>query len=208
MEYGYRVSVMLITCVLASAGSAGCLSGLFGPAPSYNQPAAATPVPTQAGNATISEMALQPADMPADYILRDRSLTAYGGISQLDRDLGWRQGYEVSYYRLDKKHDDRTDVSQQISTYDPENINAVFRIKRDALVPAGYNTSGYQVPFPIIGDQSIAWKESPGTAAGDSSTYSVIFAKNNVFEQITMTGTTTDYEVLRTIAQTAAARIH
>jgi len=208
MECGYRALFLMILCIVVSAGSAGCLSGVFGPAPSYNQPAAVTPSPAITASPSIDSLALQPADLPSDYILRDRSLVAYGGISQLDRDLGWRQGYEVSYYRLDKKHDDRTDVSQLISTYTPENLNEVYRIKRDALVPAGYNTTGYQVPFPIIGDQSIAWKETTGSPQGDITSYSVIFVKNNVFEQISMEGTTTDYEVLKSLAQLAAAKIH
>jgi hypothetical protein len=208
MECGYRALTLMILCTLVSVGSAGCLSGVFGPAPSYNQPATVTPSPAITASPTIDNLALQPADLPSDYILRDRSLVAYGEISQLDRDLGWRQGYQVSYYRLDKKHDDRTDVIQLISTYTPENINEVYRIKQDALVPAGYNATGYQVPFPIIGDQSIAWKETTGSPQGDITSYSVIFVKSNVFEQIGMEGTTTDYEVLKSIAQTAAGKIH
>jgi hypothetical protein len=207
MEYGYRVFFILALCTIVSAGSAGCLSSVFGPAPSYNQPAAVVPSPTTAPSTGISDLALQPTDLPSDYILLDRSLIAYGGISQLDRDLGWRQGYQVSFYRLDKKHDDMTDVSQQISMYTPENINEVFRIKRDALMPAGDNTSGYQIPFPIIGDQSVAWRDSVVGPNGDITSYSVIFVKKNVFEQMHMEGTTTDYEVLKTIAQTAAGRI-
>jgi hypothetical protein len=155
----------------------------------------------------ISDRALQLADIPPGYILRDRSVVAYGGISQLDRDLGWRQGYQVSFYRLDKKHDDLTDLSQVISIYPTENMNEVFRIQRDALMPAGYNASGYQVPFPIIGDQSVAWKESTGNPPGNVTSYTVIFVKNNVFEQIRMAGTTTDYEVLKNITQLAAGRI-
>ena len=135
-------------------------------------------------------------------------MVGYGGISQLDDDLGWRQGYQVSFYRLDRKHDDMTDIIQLISTYSPENINAVYRLKRDALVPAGYNASSYQVPFPIIGDQSVAWRETAGSPQDNITSYSVIFVKNNVFEQITMKGTTTDYEKLKTIAQVAATRVH
>ena len=56
-------------------------------------------------------------------------MIGYGGISQLDQDLGWQQGYQVSFYRLDKKHDDMTTISQPISTYTPDNINAVYRVK-------------------------------------------------------------------------------
>jgi len=207
MEYGYRGFFLMILCALVLSGSAGCLSGVFGPAPSPGQPATVPPSLTPGTNATIADLALQSSDLPSDYILRDRSMVGYGGISQLDHDLGWQQGYQVSYYRLDKKHNDMTDVSQLISTYTPDNINAVYRIKRDALIPAGYNAGGYQVPFPIIGDQSVAWRETAGSSQDDIISYSVIFVKNNVFEQITMEGTTTDYEMLKTIAQTAAGRI-
>ena len=43
-----------------------------------------------------SDMALQPSDLPSDYILQDRSVMAVPEVSQLARELGWRQGY----YRL------------------------------------------------------------------------------------------------------------
>jgi hypothetical protein len=207
MESGYRVFFLLILVVLMLAGAAGCLSVVSGPAPSSSQPASVQPSPAPGTGATIADLALQASDLPSDYLLRDRTAIGYGGISQLDHDLGWRQGYQVSFYRLDKKYDDMTDIIQLISTYAPENINAVYRIKRDALVPAGYNASGYQVPFPIIGDQSVAWRETAGSPQDNITSYSVIFVKNNVFEQITMEGTTTDYEVLKTIAQVAASRI-
>jgi hypothetical protein len=208
MECGHREYFLMILCILLAAGSAGCLSGVFGPAPSYNQPATVTPSPALTASPSIEGLALQPADLPSDYILRDRSVVAYGGISQLDRDLDWQQGYQISYYRLDKKHDDMTDVSQLINTYGAGNINAVFRIKQADMVPAGYNASGYQIPFPIVGDQSVAWKETGSSSEGNTTTYTVIFVKNNVFEQIRMEGTTTDYEVLKSLAQAAAGRIH
>ena len=87
-------------------------------------------------------------------------MVGYGGISQLDHDLGWRQGYQVSFYRLDRKHDDMTDIIQLISTY-PENINAVYRLKQETLIPDGYNASGFQIPSPII--RTRAWHgRAPG----------------------------------------------
>jgi hypothetical protein len=207
MEYRDRVVILLTLCVLASAGSAGCLSGGFGATPTYSQAATVSPSPVTTPGTAISDKALQLTDLPSGYILRDRSVVAYGEVSQLDRDLGWRQGYQVSFYRLDKKHDDMTDLSQVIGIYPPENINEVFRIQRDALMPAGYNASGYQIPFPIIGEQSVAWKESTGSSQGNVTAYTVIFVKKNVFEQIHMEGTTTDSEVLKTLSQLAAGRI-
>jgi hypothetical protein len=207
MESGYRVVFLLILVVLMLTGAAGCLSSVSGPVPSSSQPASLQPSPAPATGVTIADLALQASDLPSDYLLRDRTVIGYGGISQLDHDLGWQQGYRVSFYRLDKKHDEMTAISQQISIYPPDNINAVYRLTRDAIVPSGYNASGYQIPFPVIGDQSVAWRETADRPKDNITSYSVIFVKNNVVEQITLEGTTTDYELLKTIAQDAAARI-
>ena len=207
MEYGIHRSFLLILCVLVSAGSAGCLATVFGPAPLHTPAVTITPVQTAAATTSISSLALGASDLPSDYILRDRSRIAYDETGQVDRELGWRQGYQVSYYRMDRRHDDMTDIDQEIGIYSQDTINAVFRLKLDERVPATYNVSGYQVPFPIIGDQSVAWKVNSIRPQGNITSYSVIFTKDEVFEQITMKGTTTDYEALKTLAQTAAERI-
>ena len=207
MESGYRVFFLLILVVLMLAGAAGCLSVVSGPVPSSSQPASILPSPAPGTGATIADLALQASDLPSDYLLRDRTVIGYGGISQLDHDLGWQQGYRVSFYRLDKKHDEMTTISQQIGIYSPDNINAVYRLTENAIVPSGYNASSYQIPFPVIGDRSVAWRETAGSPQDNITSYSVIFVKNNVLERITMEGTTTDYEELQTIALDAAARI-
>jgi hypothetical protein len=207
MEYRSPVFFILALCVFVSAGSAGCLSGAFGPGPSLPPPATVTPFQTTGPGTAIADLALQVSDLPSGFILRDRSAVGYSGISQLDRGLGWQQGYQVSFYHLDRSHGDMTDISQMISTYDPGHINLVYRLRHDALLPAGNNASSYQIPFPIIGDQSAAWRETTGSLPGDITSYNVIFVKNNVFEQITMDGTATDYEMLKTLAQEAAVRI-
>jgi len=207
MESGYQVFFLLILCVMVMAGSAGCISVVTGPAPPSGQPISVQPSPAPGTGATIADLALQASDLPSDYILRDRSVIGYGGISQLDHDLDWQQGYRTSFYRLDKKHDDMTTISQQISIYPPDNINAVYRLTGNAIVPSGYNASGYQIPFPTIGDQSVAWRETADSPQDTITSYNVIFVKNTVLERITLEGTTTDYELFRTIAQDAATRI-
>jgi hypothetical protein len=63
------------------------------------------------------------------------------------------------------------------------------------------------VPFPVTGERSIAWREVRTVGTIPVVTYSVIFTKKNVYEKISMTGTSTDYELLRELAMTAAGRI-
>ena len=153
-------------------------------------------------------MALQLADIPSDYILKDRSVMVFPEVTQITRDLGWRQGYFVSFYRINKEKDDQTRIRQSINIFPLENMNKVFSIeKEDMKSRADGSGTIYEIPFPIIGDTSIAFR---GTNANDPynfAVYSVLFTKKNVFEKITMTGTSTDYEVLKDIAQRAAEKI-
>ena len=65
----------------------------------------------------------------------------------------------------------------------------------------------HEIPFPTIGDMSIAFRGSYDNDPNNFVVYSVLFTKKNVYEKITMTGTTTDYETLKDIAQRAAEKI-
>jgi hypothetical protein len=152
-------------------------------------------------------MALQLSDLPADYVLRDRTALAYAGIGQVFRDLGWRQGYAVSFYRLDKEMDDTTSINQEIHVYPLDNLNDVYSLEKEALLPPDDDPADYQVPFPQLGDRSVAWREIRTGADGTVVTYTVIFTRKNVYEKISMAGTTTDYETLKDIAGKAAAGI-
>jgi hypothetical protein len=153
-------------------------------------------------------MAVQLTDLPSDYILKDRSVMVFPEVTQLTRDLGWRQGYFVSFYRINKEKDDQTGIRQSINIFPVENMNKVFSIeKEDMKSRADGSGTIYEIPFPTIGDTSIAFR---GTDANDPNTfvvYSVLFTKKNVYEKITMTGTSTDYEVVKDIAQRAAEKI-
>jgi hypothetical protein len=152
-------------------------------------------------------MALQLTDLPSDYVIRDRTASAYGGIDKIYQDLGWRQGYRASFYRLDKDRDDTTGIVQEIDVYPPDTVNEVYALEKEALLPPDDSTTDYQVPFPQQGDRSIAWRETRTVDRTTIVTYTVIFTKKNVYEKISMTGTTTDYEVLRDVAQRAAGKI-
>lgn len=200
----------LILVLVFFVCSSGCMS------PLSEKPAALPePIPTllptpESETSTIpsSDMALQLTDIPSDYILKDRSVMVFPEVTQLTRDLGWRQGYFVSFYRINKEKDDQTGIRQSINIFPLENMNKVFSIeKEDMKSRADGSGTLYEIPFPTIGDTSIAFR---GTNANDPNNYvvySVLFTKKNVYEKITMTGTSTDYEVLKDIVQRAAEKI-
>jgi hypothetical protein len=152
-------------------------------------------------------MALQPGDLPSDYILRDRSVMISPEVAQLTRDLGWTQGYFVTYDRTGRTKSDQTRIRQAISIFPVENMKKVYTFEKLALEgPENPRYSQDEVPFPATGDRSIAYRTTDTPEPGQV-TYTVIFTKKNAFERITMTGTSTDYETLKDMVQRAAAKI-
>lgn len=189
--------------------SAGCLTDTDPPVPETTPnrvivtPTPESPVVTM----PPADMALRKDDLPADYRLKDRTVTSYGGVGQVFRDLGWQQGYRVSFYRLDTETGDMTSILQEIEVYPLDAVKSAYTLRKETLLPADDSMTDYQVPFPLTGDRSIAWREVRSTRNIPLVTYTVIFTKKNVYEKISMTGTSTDYELLKTLAATAVARV-
>jgi hypothetical protein len=209
MEYDMKIRfIALILLVQLAISSAGCLS--MAPAPS----ALPTPLPpaTQIAESTsaaiiLGDLALQLTDVPSDYLLKDRTVTAYSEVSPIAHDLGWRQGYRVVFYRMDRERDDMTLISQAISVYPPENIGKVYDLETEGILSGLNGSKRYEIPFPAAGDRSIAFRETRVGDPQDFAKYTVIFKKKNVFETITMEGTTTDYEALKNVVRIAAEKI-
>ena len=152
-------------------------------------------------------MALQVSDMPPDYLLKDRTVIAYSEVSQLAHDLGWQQGYTVIFTHANSKNEDSTGIHQSISVYPPENINKVYALETERILSSRNGITLNEIPFPTIGDRSIAFRETQSMDSRDFTVYTVIFKKKNVFEIITMEGTITDYETLKDVVRKAADRI-
>ena len=165
-----------------------------------------TPVPvvvptTESKSATVpaSDMALQITDLPADYIIRDRSVMISPEVTQLTRDLGWTQGYFVTFDRSGRIRNDQTRIRQAVSIFPVENMDKVFKLEKEELLHGGDILTGPdEIPFPATGDMSIACRMNDVPVAGQVM-YTVIFTKKNIFERITMTGTSTDYETLKDV---------
>ena len=203
----YAIIVGILICTLCTAG---CF--LLDPAPQVVPPTTqVTPPPTPESRiATVepSGMALQLADLPEGYVIRERSDVAYADINPLARNEGWKKGYYVAFYRMNTRNNDITGITQQISVYPPDRIRIIFEeVKTGVESRANASVSVAELPFSKTGDRSIALRFTDVNDEYGIMTYTVIFTKKDVLEQIEMKGTTTDYEVLKNIAGTAAGKI-
>lgn len=198
----------LIFVVLLAVVSVGCLS----PAPALQPPQTSLPATLPTPESTIATippggMSLQLTDVPPDYLIKDRTVIAYAEVSQIARDLGWQQGYRATFYRMNREKEDITGIRQIINVYPPENMNKVYAIETEGILSTENGTTRYEIPFPAIGDKSMAFRETRTGDPLDLAVYTVIFKKKNVLETITMGGTTTDYETLKAVVRKAADKI-
>jgi hypothetical protein len=211
MVYGMEHSGTALILVILVLCSAGCLETLFGEPPHKAETPASTTVPivqSTSPSKSTSDLALQPSDLPFDYILQDRSVMTSPEVSQLGRDLGWRQGYFVSYYRMDSNNNVITRIRQSVSIFTSDSMNGVFLVEKEDLKNQQISPgTRYEIPFVAVGDRSIAFRDTNSTDAEWPVTYTVIFTKKNVYEKITMSGTNTDYETLKRLVQRAEALV-
>lgn len=211
MQTGY---VLICTVVAAVILSAGCLSAIFPDLP-LQTPVPASPVPTPVPTtgspvATMpaARLALQASDLPSDYILKDRSDISYLEADQISKDLGWRAGYTVSYYRINRDKYDLTQLGQQINLYSLDSMNTVYNIRKEAITDGESGTATvYVLPCPNVGDRTIAYRISHNQTSGSYPSYTILFIKKNVCEELSMSGTTTDFETLKSLARLAADKI-
>jgi hypothetical protein len=200
----------LILLILLSCGSAGCISSIFGEPTLYHQ--SVPPVQPRPESATVSvalsEIGLQIQDLPLDYILKERSVVAYEDIPPLARELGWRRGYGMTFFHLNKESYDLSGIVQLVSIYPLENMKTIYSLEKDDLLSRANSTTNIrEIPFPVIGDRSAAFRITNTKDRYNTEIYTVIFTKKNVYEKLTFTGSTADYEFFREVAEKAADRI-
>lgn len=211
MVYGMEHAWAALILVFVILCSAGCSDLQSGPPGQQPQTTVAITVPSTQAPVTpeqSSDMALRPDDLPSDYILQDRTVMALPEVSSLARELGWRQGYYVSYYRKNVNTDDFTRIRQSVSIFSTESINGVFLLEKEELKDQKISPgSRYEIPFPAVGERSIAFRDTNPLDPERPVAYTVIFIKKNVYEKITMSGTNTDYETLKRLVLRAEALI-
>jgi len=152
-----------------------------------------------------SEMALQLSDLPPGFTLKERSERVYSDVDSWAHNNGWKKGYIVSYQKVDLNALSGTVIDQRISIYPIGNISRVTPQFVNDLKNKPEGISIDELSNPNIGDSSQAFR---GVASSDGSKiYFIVFYKKDVYESLSMTGKTTDYELLKDVAKIAAAKI-
>jgi len=203
----YTVILVMLLCVCITAGCSYLDEGA--PARYPTNPPTSLPTP-ESKVATVEPyaMALHLTDLPDGYIIKERSEVAYAELNPLAREEGWKQGYYVAFYRMDVKNYDITGITQQISVYPLNRIGIIFDdAKGNLLSRENTSITLTELPFPKTGDRTVALRTVDANDPYGIMTYTIVFTKKDVLEQIDMRGTTTDYEVLKNIAATAAQKI-
>lgn len=188
--------IVLITVVIIL--SAGCSSS----APS------GTSLPV-IGNklSTIepSEMALQLSELPQGYEIKRSEITTNN--TSTAQNLSWKKGYYVSYQKIVTTSNDGIEISQFISIYPIDKVSSAMSIGiNDMKAIVGWVSTAQmeQLSNPNIGDSSQAFRlKNNDQVTG----YFITFTKKDVCEQFFISGSTTDYEILKDVAVKAAAKI-
>jgi len=193
MKYIYGVLTLGLIILLV------CIAGCTSEAPSTPEIKLSTIEP--------SEMALQPEDLPKNYQIKERSEQVRSDVLKSAPDLGWKEGYTVKFVQVDLDKREATSIEQDISVYPIENINKTLSLQKDESTKYTANNS-YTIDDlsnPNIGDQSQAYRIT--NKLDNSKSYEIDFIKQDVFESLRMSGTFTDYETLKELANTAAEKI-
>jgi hypothetical protein len=199
--------VMVITVFLIlSAAIAGCTS----PAPTPQVPAA-SPVPAQKlSTVAPSDLALQPSDVPKDFILLEKGDRNVSEMRNWSLEQGWKGGYYATYQKTGGNASSGPIVDQAISVYPAEKItlivpNTVTLVKDWAAGDTNNRSAVDDLSLPTIGDSSSALIITD--KSDNSHEFLIAFVKHDVYMQLYTNGTATDYETLKQLAGIAAAKI-
>ena len=123
-------------------------------------------------------------------------------------DHGWKGGYYTDYVKTGGNVSEDPVFEQVISVYTAENITLIVpdTINTWKSWPAqDSNLTVEEITLPTIGDYSRAMKASD--RSDNTRMYMIAFVKYDVYEQLQTDGNETDFETLRQMAVTAAAKI-
>jgi len=216
-----QVSPILFIFILAGTAVfvAGCTQAA-GPVLS------ATPVPVIPS--PLQDLVFGPADLPACFSLAEQHARSSGDVGTLARDLGWQDGYMVTY-SCPAEGSDPTVIVQSLAVYPAGNMPGIAAMvdRQDRL---DANRSYENLTFPDLGtslrgfygkaigapDSGISSGNSVVSGGCDvpetnsvsgSDVAEIIFYRGTVFEVLKMTGPETNVTLLRNLAGKASAKI-
>ena len=213
MQRSLVIGLCLIVC--AALLGAGCTST------SGTGSVTATPAATTApsGNITLAPLALTAADVPAGYTLVSGRQKSADEISTLAKDLGWQQGYVTIYSTTGNLTAGPTVITQTLTVYSGRSMADIVSLVdsnerqqkglvfSDRTLPAtGADTRAFTAALVNATTGSPGIAGSSGTTATQGYT-EVIFGKGEILEVIRMSGPGAQYDTLKSLAETAYARL-
>ncbi|MDD1695332.1 MAG: hypothetical protein LUQ54_00400 [Methanoregula sp.] len=143
-----------------------------------------------------SEMALQLSDLPEGYVM------VYSGSLNLGNNSEGLNAKKQFIVEFQKGTTPNTFINQVILVFPIDQINKTIPYISSGSLKI---STTKQLSNPNIGDSSFAIRAVNSLRGGDI--YIIYFVKKDVFEVIEMEGSVTDYETLKQLATTAAAKI-
>lgn len=200
------VITVMTVFLLLTAGIAGCTSSASAP-----QVPAASPAPLQ-NHSTVApaEMALQPSDLPAGFVLLEQGERNASEMRSRSLEHGWKGGYFAAYQKQDGTASSGSIIDQALSVYPAENITLIVPdslqlVKTWADNDPANRSVEYDTSLPPIGDFSRGMKIADKN--DNSPEYMIFFVKQDVYMELWTNGTAADYETLKNLAGVAAAKI-
>lgn len=221
-----KCTITVIAFLLLCCGISGCTS--------QSGKESDIPVIPAGVEPALDRFVLLPADMPPNYDLIENRVKNSTDVSQMARDLGWRNGYVVMYQKTDELivGGEPSSITQSIALYPVERIPEIHK----AVLNSARSQQQYVIhdlPDPGIGDESsaviayaavkeeVTLQELPvATASMADSTgsyvvregqqpvyYEIIFTKDDVFEVIRMSGISADYGTALNLSKMAFSKI-
>jgi len=216
----FTFSILVITtCVVLLC--AGCTStpgtqGSITPAPVTN---------ASTVNISLAPLALTPADLPAGFTQQSGRQKSVTDVSSVALDLGWQEGYVATYASLGNGTDGSTSITQTITVYPAAKISGIVTLVNtndrqtkgldftDLPLPAtGPETYAFSAtinatPTPTATGGMTVLSPGSGTSTPAEGYSEVIFTKGEILEVLRMTGAGTQYDTLKTLAETAYAKL-
>ena len=153
---------------------------------------------------TPSELMLKLSDLAEGYTTKESTPRLKSDVSEEGISWGWKDGYYVRYAKVNDDAFDLTVIKHWVSIYPIENVGK--SLEQDP--ESNENVTYEALPAPNFGDKSKAWRVTYTDEFGDSNRYYEIeFIRYDVYERIGMSGTTTDFEYLKTLTEIASAKI-
>ncbi|MEN6396141.1 MAG: hypothetical protein ABFC78_06635 [Methanoregula sp.] len=181
---------------------------------------------TPVTNVSLAAFALTTSDLPAGFNIETSRQKSADEISTLAKDLGWQQGYVTVYTFPSNNTNGSSMITQTITVYPKEKMPGVVSlINTNERQQTGLNF--LNMPLPATGPDTYAFSAedtnkttepattenkiggSPDTkeSAPGEGYFEVIFYKGDILEVIRMSGAGAHYDTLKTLAETAYAKL-